>query len=282
MHERDEHRRVARVLRQRPAGRRFDADALARAEEAAFLAGARACRRRGACGRGDDDSECGGGQHGAHGAVSIGARRHRSKDTLQRAGAFASVAVIIATEQIHSRFSIEQILFNRLGSVSDNETASLFVARSRRSRRRGRALAGRTARATGGSRNRRDRAGVTRRNDVAPDRRRVRDARIRFSEATLRKYVQLGLLSRSVRVGRKGKHQVGVNQVRSPIGLHLTVYYHISHNVIGASVCRVAMHRNREVRAFLVRDTFGSKQSRHADKRRVDRLCGRHPGPTFR
>lgn len=28
-----------------------------------------------------------------------------------------------------------------------------------------------------------------------------------FSEATLRKYVQLGLLPRSVRVGRKGKHQ---------------------------------------------------------------------------
>jgi len=30
---------------------------------------------------------------------------------------------------------------------------------------------------------------------------------IRFSEASLRKYVQLGLLPRSVRVGRKGKHQ---------------------------------------------------------------------------
>jgi len=30
---------------------------------------------------------------------------------------------------------------------------------------------------------------------------------IRFSEATLRKYVQLGLLPRSVRVGLKGKHQ---------------------------------------------------------------------------
>ena len=30
---------------------------------------------------------------------------------------------------------------------------------------------------------------------------------VRFSEATLRKYVQLGLLPRSVRVGRKGKHQ---------------------------------------------------------------------------
>lgn len=29
---------------------------------------------------------------------------------------------------------------------------------------------------------------------------------IKFSEATLRKYVQLGLLPRSVRVGRKGKH----------------------------------------------------------------------------
>ena len=30
---------------------------------------------------------------------------------------------------------------------------------------------------------------------------------MKFSEATLRKYVQLGLLPRSVRVGRKGKHQ---------------------------------------------------------------------------
>jgi DNA-binding transcriptional MerR regulator len=30
---------------------------------------------------------------------------------------------------------------------------------------------------------------------------------IRFSEATLRKYVQVGLLPRSVRVGQKGKHQ---------------------------------------------------------------------------
>jgi hypothetical protein len=30
---------------------------------------------------------------------------------------------------------------------------------------------------------------------------------IQLSEATLRKYVQLGLLPRSIRVGRKGKHQ---------------------------------------------------------------------------
>jgi DNA-binding transcriptional MerR regulator len=30
---------------------------------------------------------------------------------------------------------------------------------------------------------------------------------VKFSEATLRKYVQLGLLPRSVRVGKKGKHQ---------------------------------------------------------------------------
>jgi len=30
---------------------------------------------------------------------------------------------------------------------------------------------------------------------------------IRLTEATLRKYVQLGLLPRSVRIGRKGKHQ---------------------------------------------------------------------------
>lgn len=32
-------------------------------------------------------------------------------------------------------------------------------------------------------------------------------AGVSFSEASLRKYVQLGLLPRSVRVGRKGKHQ---------------------------------------------------------------------------
>ncbi len=35
----------------------------------------------------------------------------------------------------------------------------------------------------------------------------LEQAGIKFSEATLRKYVQLGLLPRSVRVGRKGKHQ---------------------------------------------------------------------------
>ena len=35
----------------------------------------------------------------------------------------------------------------------------------------------------------------------------LRRQNIRFSEATLRKYVQLGLLPRSRRVGSKGKHQ---------------------------------------------------------------------------
>jgi hypothetical protein len=35
----------------------------------------------------------------------------------------------------------------------------------------------------------------------------LEQAQINFSEASLRKYVQLGLLPRSVRVGRKGKHQ---------------------------------------------------------------------------
>ena len=30
---------------------------------------------------------------------------------------------------------------------------------------------------------------------------------VRLTEATLRKYVQLGLVPRSVRIGRKGKHQ---------------------------------------------------------------------------
>lgn len=42
-------------------------------------------------------------------------------------------------------------------------------------------------------------------------------AQIRFSEATLRKYVQLGLVPRSRRVGRKGKHlgSRGVYPVRA-------------------------------------------------------------------
>ncbi|MET0389840.1 MAG: hypothetical protein ABW321_27965 [Polyangiales bacterium] len=39
----------------------------------------------------------------------------------------------------------------------------------------------------------------------------------RLSEATFRKYVQLGLLSRSVRVGRKGKHRG--SQGRYPAGV---------------------------------------------------------------
>jgi len=47
VHERDEHGRVAGVLRQRPTGRRFDADAVACAEVAPILAGAAACRLRG-------------------------------------------------------------------------------------------------------------------------------------------------------------------------------------------------------------------------------------------
>jgi len=57
---------------------------------------------------------------------------------------------------------------------------------------------------------------------------------LRFSEATLRKYVQLGLLPRSVRVGRKGKHcgsrglyPAGVvrrvNQVKAMMGRNLTI-----------------------------------------------------------
>ena len=57
---------------------------------------------------------------------------------------------------------------------------------------------------------------------------------VRFSEATLRKYVQLGLLPRSVRVGRKGKHRGScgiypadivrrVNQVRAMMAADLTI-----------------------------------------------------------
>ena len=57
---------------------------------------------------------------------------------------------------------------------------------------------------------------------------------LRFSEATLRKYVQLGLLPRSVRVGRKGKHRGScgmypadivrrVNQVRTLMAADLTI-----------------------------------------------------------
>src|SRR5688500_20011063 len=40
---------------------------------------------------------------------------------------------------------------------------------------------------------------------------------VQLSEATLRKYVQLGLLPRSVRVGRKGKHQG--SQGMYPVGV---------------------------------------------------------------
>jgi DNA-binding transcriptional MerR regulator len=57
---------------------------------------------------------------------------------------------------------------------------------------------------------------------------------VRFSEATLRKYVQLGLLPRSVRVGRKGKHRGScgvyppnvvrrVNEVRAMMAADLTI-----------------------------------------------------------
>ena len=40
---------------------------------------------------------------------------------------------------------------------------------------------------------------------------------VRFSEATLRKWVQLGLLPRSVRVGRKGKHSGSQGMYPTPI-----------------------------------------------------------------
>lgn len=40
---------------------------------------------------------------------------------------------------------------------------------------------------------------------------------IKFSEATLRKWVQLGLLPRSVRVGRKGKHQGSQGMYPAPV-----------------------------------------------------------------
>lgn len=57
---------------------------------------------------------------------------------------------------------------------------------------------------------------------------------VRFSEATLRKYVQLGLLPRSVRVGSKGKHCGSrglyppevvrrVNQVKAMMAKNLTI-----------------------------------------------------------
>ncbi len=57
---------------------------------------------------------------------------------------------------------------------------------------------------------------------------------IRLSEATFRKYVQMGLLPRSVRVGRKGKHQgsqgmypVGtvrrINEIKRMMSLDYTI-----------------------------------------------------------
>jgi DNA-binding transcriptional MerR regulator len=57
---------------------------------------------------------------------------------------------------------------------------------------------------------------------------------VRFSEATLRKYVQLGLLPRSIRVGSKGKHCGSrglypvevvrrVNQVKAMMAKNLTI-----------------------------------------------------------
>ncbi len=57
---------------------------------------------------------------------------------------------------------------------------------------------------------------------------------IKFSEASLRKYVQLGLLPRSVRVGRKGKHKGSqgmypagtvrqINQIKRMMALDFTI-----------------------------------------------------------
>jgi hypothetical protein len=60
------------------------------------------------------------------------------------------------------------------------------------------------------------------------------DRGIRLSEATFRKYIQMGLLPRSVRVGRKGKHQgsqgvypVGtvrqINEIKRMMSLDYTI-----------------------------------------------------------
>src|SRR4029079_2105722 len=95
---------------------------------------------------------------------------------LRRAITFVTVERSRSTERTHSHFCIEKILFNRLGSILDNEAARLFLAPSRRSRGGGRARADVAARTARGARARRDRAGLAGRTDVAPDRRRVRDA----------------------------------------------------------------------------------------------------------
>ena len=113
-----------------------------------------------------------------------------------------------SAEQIHSCFSIEQILFNRLGSVSDNEAASLYrravpAVSPTRPLRAPSSLRGLLEDRELEEIERAWPDGMTSRQIVD-----VFETRgIRFSEATLRKYVQLGLLPRSVRVGRKGKHR---------------------------------------------------------------------------
>ena len=65
INKRDENGRIACVLRERPAGRRFDADAVARAEVATVSAGARA-RCDGECRRSDGDRDDGGDGGNAH------------------------------------------------------------------------------------------------------------------------------------------------------------------------------------------------------------------------
>src|SRR5437773_12019365 len=76
--------------------------------------------------------------------------------------------------------------------------------------------------------------------------------------------------------------KVYINQVQSPIGLNLPTHHHITDDVIGARIRRIAVHRYLQIRTFLVRDALGCKQSRDTHKRRTDRLRRRHPWTRFR
>ena len=74
--------------------------------------------------------------------------------------------------------------------------------------------------------------------------------------------ISLCLLARDV--NEIAHRQVSINQMQSPVGLHLSCDDYIAHDVVGAWVFRIAMYRDGKISAFLVGDAFGGEQTGHA------------------
>ena len=75
---------------------------------------------------------------------------------------------------------------------------------------------------------------------------------------------------------------VSVDQMETPVGLHLSVRDNVTDDLICARVGRIPMNGDGEIGAVLVRNAFCRQQSRHAHKWCIDRLWGSDPRTGFR